>query len=397
MTYNQKTLFLISLFVFSLAGISGVSLLNLQKTPQSNVSHSNSLTARMGEMVVQVSPKKTIVKISTFQSPKSSISARLERPVFKSYSRSSTPLTSNNQTEIISSVLPLLVIYEDELVIEFPKKLASSHNIKRAIVRVLLSNNPQAEKDLLTKQSFNLKQTPYFYKKIADENNYPIRYPKQAYRYANFILENMSENFSDEEGDFVLVHIPLLQSNLKGAARDYQEWVENYSQDFDVKPSLIYAIMETESAFNPQAVSRSNAIGLMQIKANAAGKDVHNLIDNKKGKPSVRSLFDAENNIRVGTAYLGLLNDEYLSGVKNEKIKEMMAISSYNGGLSRVLALFGKTPKKAIRKVNRMHPKAVYNKLRFEHKSLETRNYLDKVLQANAKYKKQLNIPSERY
>ncbi len=319
---------------------------------------------------------------------------RLERAVFKPY------VGLKDKTESASSKEnygPALILYEDEVVIEFTKKMATSRNIKRAIVRVLLSKHPQSEKNLLVKASFNLKETPYFYKKIVDQNNFPIRYPKQAYDYANFILENMLEDFSDVEGDFVLVHIPLIQSNLKGAARYYQDAVDNYSAEYNISPSLVYAVMEVESDFNPQAVSGSNAIGLMQLKANAGGKDVHNLIDKKSGKPSSRELFDSENNIRMGAAYLGLLKHDYLGKVKNKEIKEMMSISSYNGGLSTVLNLFGRSHEKAIAKVNRMNPEQVYNKLRFEHKSQETRLYLDKVLNANLKYKQQLNTPLERF
>ncbi len=293
--------------------------------------------------------------------------------------------------------LPSLVIYEDELIIEFPKKVASSKNIKQAIVRVLLSKAPYREQNLLSDERFNFKETPYFYKKIADENNHPIRYPKQAYRYANFLLANMAENFSDEEGDFVLLHIPLIQSDLTGPARDYQSWVENYAKKYDIKPSLVYAIMETESGFNAKAVSKSNAIGLMQLKASSAGKDVYNLVDEKSGQPSPTELLNSENNIRMGTAYLSLLTNDYLSEVENKKIKEMMTISSYNGGLSTVLSLFGKTPEKAVSKVNSMNPKQVYKKLRFDHKSAETRAYLDKVLKADTKYTDLLNIPMEAH
>ena len=399
MTYNQKILFYISLFVFVLVGVSGGFLINHQnKTGQWNSKVSSNLSTGMGAMVVE-SPTRalnnsTVLSETSVKFHKPII---LKRPVFKPYVASLPPLKTDEKSEFNASDLPSLVIYEDELVIEFSKKIATSRNIKRAIARVLLSSNPQAEKDLLTRKSFDLKLTPYFFKKVVDENNYPIRYPKQAYQYANFILENMSEDFSGEEGDFVLVHIPLIQSDLKGDARHYQDWVENYSADFSIDPSLVYAIMETESGFNPQAVSRSNAIGLMQLKASAGGKDVHNLVDKKSGKPTIQSLFNSENNIRMGTAYLSLLSNDYLSDVENKKIKEMMSISSYNGGLSTVLSLFGNTPEKAIKKVNRMNPKQVYKKLRFEHKSLETRNYLDKVLQANLKYKEQLNIPFERY
>jgi len=393
MTYNQKIILYLSFVVMLLSVTSGSFLLNLKEDNaiQKKASQHYLSAGIRSMLVVEPSVEQNEDRVITQEVYQP---IRLERAVFKPYVVLKDKTKSGSSKENYS---PALILYEDEVVIEFTKKMATSRNIKRAIVRVLLSKHPQSEKNLLVKASFNLKETPYFYKKIVDQNNLPIRYPKQAYDYANFILENMLEDFSDVEGDFVLVHIPLIQSNLKGAARYYQDAVENYSAEYNISPSLVYAVMEVESNFNPQALSGSNAIGLMQLKANAAGKDVHNLVDQKLGKPSNSELFDSENNIRMGAAYLGLLNHDYLGKVKNKEIKEMMSISSYNGGLSTVLNLFGRTPERAILKVNKMKPKQVYNKLRFEHKSKETRLYLDKVLKANSKYKQQLNLPLERF
>ncbi len=165
---------------------------------------------------------------------------------------------------------------------------------------------------------------------------------------------------------------------------------ENYASEFGVPESLIYAVMETESAFNPKAVSRSNAIGLMQVKAEAAGKDVYQYIDAKPGQPSLDELFDSEKNIRMGTAYLGLLKHDYLSDILDDKIKQMVTISSYNGGIKTVLGLFGKTPEAAIKRLNHMKPNQVYRKLRYDHHSDETRRYLDKVMKAETKYRELL-------
>ncbi len=417
MTYNQKTILYLSLLIMLLTSVSLSFMLSFKNNKEiTQVKTVNSVVHSM--LIIASNPKTTPPKFNKkVVKPVLSnihnlppVAATVSAPVVLSALSPTRALASklklkkkkadkklDKVSNLPARLLPVLVIYEDELVIEFPKKIATSRNIKRAVARVLLSKNPQREKNLLTKKSFNLKNTPYFYKKIADQDNYPIRYPSQAYKYANFILENMAEDFSAEEGDFVLVHIPLIQSNIRGVAKNYESWVEDYGDEFGIRPSLIYAIMETESAFNPKAVSKSNAIGLMQLKLSSAGKDVHNRIDNKLGSPKEKDLFNSKNNIRMGTAYLSLLTNDYLSDVENEKIKEMMSISSYNGGLSTVLGLFGENSKKAISKVNRMNPKQVYNKLRFEHKSLETRNYLDKVLKADSKYKDLLNIPFERY
>lgn len=286
---------------------------------------------------------------------------------------------------------PVLVIYEDEVVIEFPKKIATEQNIKRAVARVLLSPSPQLETDLLSKKSLLSKAKPYFYRKVLDHKKQPIRYPKQAYRYAKHLLQNQTEEYSDVEGDFIAVRMPLEQIGLKGPAKNYQAWVENYADEFAVAPALVYAVMETESGFNPKAVSRSNAIGLMQVKAHTAGRDVYEYIDSKKGQPSKWDLFNSEENIRMGTAYLSLLKHNYLSEVENEKIKQLLTISSYNGGLSTVLSLFGNNNDQAIERINRMTPKQVYRKLKYEHHSDETRRYIDKVLKAEAKYQKMLD------
>lgn len=307
------------------------------------------------------------------------------------------PMQVNHSTEIktdvkdlsspSSTALPELVLYPDEIVIAFPKKIASTENIQKAVSRVLLSGEPLSESNLLTTQPIDLTQRPYFYRKVLDQHQTPVRYPMQAFKYADYLMDNHVEEYQDDDGRFITLHIPLVEYGISGPAKNYQAWVENYAREFKVPPSLVYAVMETESAFNPNAVSRSNAIGLMQLKADAAGKDVYQMIDAKPGQPSLSELFDSKSNIRMGTAYLGLLKHDYLAEIVDERIKQMVTISSYNGGLNTVLGLFGETPKAAAKQLNRMSPKQVYRKLRFEHQSDETRRYLEKVLKAESKYR----------
>lgn len=288
--------------------------------------------------------------------------------------------------------VPVLVVYENEMVIEFPKHFASVYNMKKAITYLILSPHPLQNYNLLAKHHFDLAKTPFLYQHVLNQQKQPIRYPKQAYAYADYLVKHQTETIHDEEGEFVEVHIPLVKAGLKGPAKNYQAWVKNYSKQFNVDPALVYAIMETESHFNPNAVSQSHAIGLMQLKPASAGKDVYQYVDGKLGTPSNNELFDSNNNIRMGTAYLGLLQHDYLAEVLNKKIKKLLTISSYNGGLSRVLKLFGKNPITAVAHINRMNERQVYQKLRFGHVSDETRRYLDKVLQAENRYKKMLSV-----
>lgn len=310
------------------------------------------------------------------------------------YKTTTTSSKNGIEDNAAPAALPELVLYPDEIVIAFPKKVASTENIQKVVSRVLLSNAPLAETNLLKTQPIDLKQRPYFYRRVLDQNQLPVRYPMQAFKYADYLMEHHIEEHQDEAGKFITLHIPLVEYGITGPAKNYQAWVENYAKEYKIPPSLVYAVMETESAFNPNAVSRSNAIGLMQLKADAAGKDVYHYVDAKPGQPSLSELFDSKSNIRMGTAYLGLLKHDYLADIKDDRIKQMVTISSYNGGLSTVLELFGKTPKTATQQLNRMSPKQVYRKLRFEHQSDETRRYLEKVLKAETKYRDLLKAAS---
>lgn len=287
---------------------------------------------------------------------------------------------------------PTLIHYPSELVLEFPQQIASTMNVRRAVARLLLSQNPFQEYNLLSRQRINLQQSPHLLHHVLDQNGQPIRFPKQAYAYADYLLSQRSQQVEDDEGKFLLVQIPIVEAGLSYPAKKYRYWVEKYAAEFNISPALIYAVIEVESSFRPHAVSRSNALGLMQIKASAAGKDVFKLVDGRSGKPSVNELFNPQKNIRMGTAYLWLLKNEYLSGIKNEKSRKLVAISSYNGGMTAMFRLFGKSPDLAIANINRLSPDQVYRALRFDHPFDETRRYLDKVLNAEKRFQTLLNI-----
>ncbi|WP_051347165.1 murein transglycosylase domain-containing protein [Thiomicrorhabdus chilensis] len=287
---------------------------------------------------------------------------------------------------------PTVIVYDDELVVEFAAAGLSNQMLKRALSRLLLSDEPFTE-DLLSTDTIRFRKRPYFYKRVLDQSQQPIRYPANAFEYVDYLLASDHINkVTDEEGEFLVVHIPLVSRDYPQPVQRYQQWVETYAKQFAIEPSLVFAVMETESGFKPDAVSRSQALGLMQLKAHTAGKDVYKHIDFKQGMPNKTDLFDEQNNIRMGTAYLGLLNNDYLAGVRNPENKELLTIASYNGGLSTVLKLFGEDAQSAIQRINRLHPRQVYRKLRFEHDSDETRRYLDKVLRAKSKYQQILDV-----
>ena len=55
----------------------------------------------------------------------------------------------------------------------------------------------------------------------------------------------------------------------------YSEYVEKYAEEYDIDSLLVYAIIKAESNFKADVVSKSNAVGLMQLM-DATAEDTAN-------------------------------------------------------------------------------------------------------------------------
>lgn len=91
--------------------------------------------------------------------------------------------------------------------------------------------------------------------------------------------------------------------------RKYSEYVTYYADKYEMDPLLVYAIIRTESGFDPSAHSNADAVGLMQITETAfhwlhaklaPGEDL-----------SFESLYDPETNIRFGCYYWACCLERY--------------------------------------------------------------------------------------
>lgn len=67
------------------------------------------------------------------------------------------------------------------------------------------------------------------------------------------------------------VSIDLVPENIRIRAERYLPVVEEKARRFKLKPQLVMAVIQTESSFNPKAVSHCNAVGIMQIIPRHAG------------------------------------------------------------------------------------------------------------------------------
>ncbi|MDR2077190.1 MAG: transglycosylase SLT domain-containing protein [Desulfovibrio sp.] len=169
-------------------------------------------------------------------------------------------------------------------------------------------------------------------------------------------------------------------AGLSGRAGKYRSLAEAYARKYALAPSLVLAIMHTESNFNPQAVSAGSALGLMQIVPETAGNEVHRYLKGAHGVPSVETLFSPENNIHYGTAYLHLLARRYFHEVLNPASREMCIIAAYNGGPGAVLRLFDPDRDAAVARINALTPDQLYTALTTRMPNPETRRYVEVVL-----------------
>lgn len=111
---------------------------------------------------------------------------------------------------------------------------------------------------------------------------------------------------------------------MKDYEQPYVDLIETYAEQNKLEPTLVAAIIKTESHFDPEAVSPVGARGLMQIMP-----DTGKWIADRMGlEYNEDDLFEPELNIAMGTYYFKYLFDRFLS--------EDRAIMAYNGGLYNV-------------------------------------------------------------
>ncbi len=190
----------------------------------------------------------------------------------------------------------------------------------------------------------------------------------------------------------------LVPDHIRLRARKYQTLVNKYSEQHKIPASVVFAVIETESMFNPTARSSAPAFGLMQLVPTSGARDAYRYLYKKDKVVTDTYLYNPENNIRLGSAYLYQLNNEYLSGIKSEQSRMLATIAAYNTGAKNVFRAFvGKYSAArfgnysnyklaALREINRRSPEQVYQFLRGHLPYHETRDYIKKVTERMERY-----------
>lgn len=145
-------------------------------------------------------------------------------------------------------------------------------------------------------------------------------------------------------GSYESVYPRLTQAEIQELMPRINAAIEKYSEQFNVDPLLVRAVMKQESGFQPFALSTSGAMGLMQLMPETA-----------KGL-GVTDPYNIEENIRGGIQYLSYQLHNFDNDLR-------LALAAYNAGPN------------AVRKYGGIPP--------YE----ETQNYVKRVLKYYEMYK----------
>lgn len=276
--------------------------------------------------------------------------------------------------------------YKSRALVDFDKgivtvqSLDSKKSLKNAIVTTLLLPDDPRGADLFSAGEIKLGSTPYLLGEVKDDQNKNIRYSWRANRYADILLKNSYKIKVINKKKVHFVTIPMVKDHVSVRVLKFKPYVKKYARKFGVSENLVYAIIQTESNFNQFAVSSTGAFGLMQIVPTSAGRDAYKEVKGKTWTPSKSYLFDASNNIELGSAYIKILDNKYLKRINNPISREYCVISAYNTGSGNVLKTFSSNRDRAKEIINSKKPSEVYNKLRSNLPYEETRRYLKKVV-----------------
>lgn len=144
------------------------------------------------------------------------------------------------------------------------------------------------------------------------------------------ILKTVKENLSVKNK----VYAHVITSTIMHEAYKYR-----------LDPYIIAAVIKGESNFNPRAVGSMGEIGLMQLKESTAKWITKKMKISWRGK---RSLYDPLTNIKIGSAYLGYLNE------KLESHGGHLYLDAYNRGYWSVAKSLAKNIQPAIYSKNIM-------------------------------------------
>ena len=163
-------------------------------------------------------------------------------------------------------------------------------------------------------------------------------------------------------GAFLFVYMPYWFKN-ESYPLEYSEAVNRYSEEYGIDSAFVYAVIRTESHFDPNAVSDAGAIGLMQII-----EDSFDWVSKRLGEDELcfNDMFIPENSVRYGCFMLGFLYERYGS--------YELAAAAYHSGMGEVDSWISSGT------VDKSSPDTA------DFQGSNTRHYVGKIMRAYDKY-----------
>lgn len=257
--------------------------------------------------------------------------------------------------------------------------------VEEKIKELIVNKGTTKDYDSEKEKALPLQETPVLENQIQTPSGELVTEENVEESVKEIVQEVVVEKkeITGDDGEtrqVVTVKLDLVPDHIKTRAEAYKNEVEVYCRKYEVNPAMVYAVMQTESSFNPKAKSYVPAYGLMQIVPTSAGKDCAASLNKSFSQPTANYLYEPENNIEMGVHYLYLLNKRYYTKVTDPDSRDLCVIASYNTGAGNVArALRGDTKiSKAIPQINEMSYEELFKY--FENKLLpETQNYIRKV------------------
>lgn len=129
--------------------------------------------------------------------------------------------------------------------------------------------------------------------------------------------------YARDKGARKAVAAPSLASGKTPS--DYDEYIREAASLYQIPEALVRAVIRVESNFDPRAISRANAQGLMQLIPATAERML------------VTDPFDARQNVLGGTRYLRVLANLFNGNLQ-------LTIAAYNAGENAVIRYRGIPP-----------------------------------------------------
>lgn len=126
----------------------------------------------------------------------------------------------------------------------------------------------------------------------------------------------LSSNSTDSNGSSASAQTTSSASTVS-SPQDYEAYFKEASETYGVATSILKSIAKAESNFNPSAVSKAGAIGIMQLMPSTAAS------------LGVSNSYDARENIMGGAKYISQLLSRYQGNIS-------LALAAYNAGTGNV-------------------------------------------------------------